>query len=72
MSENDVICTGVKECEKLKNAVHIIHYDGKEIKQQPEYCSGRYPHKHQQEECSPHICIFINKSVECKRIWKRA
>ena len=71
MSEDDVICTGAEECKKLEGATHIIHYDGKEIVQRPEYCSGRHPHRFQPEEDGPHVCIFINKPVRGKRIWMR-
>lgn len=72
MSEDDVICSGAEECKKLKDAVHIIYYGGKEIHQRPEYCSGRNPHLPMPEEDSTHICPFINKRVEGKKMWKRA
>lgn len=71
MSEDDVVCTGADECKKLKDAVHIIHYDGREIRQRPEYCSGRHPHRFNHEECRGHTCVFINKWVGCKRIWMK-
>lgn len=71
MSEDDVICTGAEECKKLKDAVHIIRYGNKDIEQRPEYCSGRHPHRFRPEEDSSHVCPFINKRVEGKRIWMR-
>ena len=71
MSEHDVICTGAKECKELKGAIHIIHCGSKEIKQRPEYCSGRSPHLYRHEEDSGFTCPFINKWVEGRRIWMK-
>ena len=59
------ICSGVKECEKLKDATNIIMYGDKEVTQRPEYCSGRHPHRFRHEEDrGGFICPFINKRIE--------
>lgn len=71
MNEDYVICSGAEECKKLKDAVHIILYDGEEIKQRPENCSGRHPHLFNHDECRGMACPFINKWVECKKVWMR-
>ncbi len=71
MSEDDMLCTGAEECKKLEDAVHIIKIGDKEVHQRPEYCSGQRPHRFNHEECGGMHCGFINKWVECKRMWKR-
>lgn len=71
MDADDVICSAHTECKKLKNAVHVIMYAGKEIHQKPEYCGGRHPHRFRHEEDMPHFCTFVNKQVVARQMYKR-
>lgn len=64
-----MICVGARECAKLKDAEHIIYYGDKEIRQRPEYCSGQHPHRFNHEECGSRHCVFLDKQVECVRLY---
>ena len=71
MNENDVICSGYKECLELPEDIeHIVYVGDKEVHQRPEYCSGRRPHRPSEED-GGHTCVFLKKWVEGKRVYER-
>ena len=55
MSANDVICSGAKMCNSTNN----------------KYCSCRFPHIFNHEECSGFTCPIIMKWVECRSIYAK-
>jgi len=72
MNADEVICSGVKECRNLPAGTeHVIMVGDHEVHVRPENCSGRYPHRPMPEEDDGHVCEFIKKWVEAKRIYQK-